>query len=66
MASLHYFVALQKYRKMTDIQLVNSLSEFIEQIRKIQTAWTEQDGEYIYPWFRGHANEAYKLLPGLY
>ncbi|QEC68308.1 FRG domain-containing protein [Panacibacter ginsenosidivorans] len=46
---------------------ITTLGEYINEVNKIQTRWTkEENGEFIFPWFRGHANEAYHLMPSLY
>src|ERR1700722_3223712 len=45
---------------------VSNLSQFIDRVDRIQKEWTEIDGEYVQPWFRGHSNCENRLLPGLY
>jgi hypothetical protein len=44
---------------------VDSLSKFIAAVDKIQTKWTNECGEYISPWFRGHSNAEFNLLPSI-
>jgi hypothetical protein len=51
---------------MQDGFLINSLSEFFHRIKEIQTEWSNLDGNFIYPWFRGLVSDKFKLLPGLY
>ena len=51
---------------MSQELIVNSLSEFIGVVDRTQKEWTDADGEYIQPWFRGHADCEHRLLPGLY
>jgi FRG domain-containing protein len=45
---------------------VKSLEQFIKVVDQIIDRWSNEDGEYIYPWFRGHANHTYSLKPGIY
>jgi hypothetical protein len=45
---------------------VENLSGYIKAVSQIQQRWTDEDGEFIYPWFRGQANNGKSLLPGLY
>lgn len=46
---------------------VKTLKDFVSIVNKIQTEWTEmENGEYIFPWFRGHSNKSFSMLPSLY
>ncbi|HEX5150583.1 MAG TPA: FRG domain-containing protein [Parafilimonas sp.] len=43
-----------------------SLSDFIKIVNDIQNQWTELEGEFIFPWFRGVSQASHKLQPGIY
>ena len=45
---------------------VGSLGEFISAVDEITTAWCWQRDEQFGPWFRGHADAAWELVPTLY
>lgn len=45
---------------------VRSLAEFIQIVDSIVDFWTKENGSFIYPWFRGHSNEGFSLLPSIY
>ena len=45
---------------------VNSLSEFVKAVDEITNLWYKAEGSFIYPWFRGHADQSFTLLPGIY
>lgn len=46
---------------------VKTLKDFVSIVNKIQIEWTEvEDGEYVFPWFRGHYNKSFSMLPSLY
>lgn len=52
--------------RMKNKYRVRSLDEFIKTIDLIIEKWSGEDGGFIYPWFRGHSNNKYSLLPGIY
>ena len=45
---------------------VKSLEEFIRSVDDITRTWEDECGDFIYPWFRGHANCSFSLLPSIY
>jgi FRG domain len=45
---------------------VNGLDSFLRIVSRIQDQWTEASPDRILPWFRGHSDVHWALLPGLY
>lgn len=45
---------------------VSTLGEYIGAVNKVQAQWSKQEnGEFVFPWFRGQSNDLYSLLPGI-
>jgi hypothetical protein len=44
---------------------VASVGEFVQATCQIRSEWTAR-GEYFDPWFRGHSDAAWKLVPNIY
>src|ERR1700735_4003577 len=59
-------IDIEKGALMPAKHAVENLSDYIKAVTLIQQRWTEEDGEFIYPWFRGQPNNGKSLLPGLY
>jgi hypothetical protein len=45
--------------------IVGSVPEYIQAACDIRTEWTRR-GEYFDPWFRGHSNSEYALIPSIF
>ena len=44
----------------------NSLADFIRIVDEIWLEWLYRSGFYFFPWFRGHGDTNWSLLPGMY
>lgn len=47
-------------------KVASSISEFAEWVERVFVQFTDKDGNYEPPWFRGAGDARFKLLPGLY
>jgi len=45
---------------------VNSLPEYLEVVRKLSQQWSAPQYGDVAPWFRGHADAGWELIPGEY
>lgn len=46
---------------------VRSLKNFVSMIDKIQRKWTAlENNEFVFPWFRGHSDKSFSLVPSIY
>lgn len=43
-----------------------SLEEFVKSVDSITKMWQDEYYEFVFPWFRGHSNCNFALLPGIY
>lgn len=47
-------------------KVASSIPEFSEWVEEVFVRFTDKDGNYEAPWFRGAGDSRYKLVPGLY
>ncbi|MCT4648481.1 MAG: FRG domain-containing protein [Carboxylicivirga sp.] len=50
---------------MMDIEKINNLEDFITKVNYVYSSWEGQDAT-PFIWFRGQANQAWDLVPGMY
>lgn len=53
------------FRKKHSIQVVDSLSAFLNEVDRIVKLWNPK-GEDANPWFRGHRQSSWELTPKIY